>query len=239
MTDQLELSKNGNLDTMKHSLLFALLCTAFTLTACQKKAAEVTAESPVPARETAAAAQPAAEPSEEQQERARKQELMDYAVMEDAYINDAKAQWASAAKASSTFGDEDGKTPSEVNSIKNATGKVDGEAWLNNSQDIGFDWVELSYDKPVFATEVRWVSSNARAETVETISKIELQDSDGKWNTVWSGISEQKKDERGPRTWFVQKFEKTTYPVKAVKFTIANNLHSNYKELDAAQLVGE
>ncbi|HWV16309.1 MAG TPA: hypothetical protein VN030_12830 [Cellvibrio sp.] len=224
---------------MKHSLLLALLCSSLTLTACQKKAAEVAAESPAPARETAAAAQPAAEqePTEEQRERAKKQAQMDYAVMEDTYINDTKAQWAIEAKASSTFGEEDGKAPADSRSVKNVSGKVDGNTWTNNSQDIGFDWVELSYEKPVFATEVRLVTPYGNA--VEAINKIELQDTDGKWNTVWSGISEQKLDERGPRTWFVQKFEKTTYQVKAVKFTIANNLYKNYKEFDAAQLVGE
>lgn len=226
---------------MKHSLLLALVCSSLTLTSCQKKTTEVAIESPSPAQEVTAVKQPTAESTAElteaQEERAKKQALLDYAVMEDTYINDAKAQWASTASASSTFGDENGRTPSSSNLAQNATGKVDSNTWTNNNQDIGFDWIELGYEKPVFATEVRFVTPGG--EAVEAISKIELQDTDGKWNTVWSGISEQQKDRRGSRTWFVQKFEKTSYQVKAVKYTIANNIVRNYKYVDAAQLIGE
>jgi hypothetical protein len=168
---------------------------------------------------------------------AEKQKLMDYATMEDTYMNDPKAQWASTATASSTFGDEDGKTPSDSNLAKNVTGKVDGETWNNNNQDIGFDWIELGYEKPVAATEVRLVMPNGNAP--ESISKVELQDTEGKWNTVWSGISDTKNDDRGRRTWFVKTFPKTAYQVKAVKYTLANNLIHGYKQVDAAQLVGE
>lgn len=157
--------------------------------------------------------------------------------MEDTYINDPKAQWANAAKASSTFGDEDGKTPASSNAPENMIGKVDGETWTNNHQDIGFDWMELGYEKPVSATEVRLVIHQGAG--AEAISKVELQDTEGKWNTVWSGISDVKRDSRGNRTWFVKTFPKTTYQVKAVKYTIANNLFNNYKVIDAVQLVGE
>lgn len=226
---------------MKHSLLLALLCSSLSLTACQKKTAEVAVESSPSTPEITAAKEPATEPTsepeqtEEQQERAKKQALMDYAIMEDSYINDPKAQWVSAAKVSSivTSGsNSDGPlTTTDIN------GKVDGTSWTNNNQEIGFDWAELEFAKPVFATEVRLVIPYG--EGVEAISKIELQDTTGKWNTIWSGISEQKQDQRGNRTWFIQKFDKTSYQVKAVKYTIANNLSFGYKRFDAAQLVGE
>jgi hypothetical protein len=41
------------------------------------------------------------------------------------------------------------------------------------------------------------------------------------------------------RTWFVQKFDKTKFPTRAVKITIANNVQRSYKVVDAVQLVGE
>jgi hypothetical protein len=102
---------------------------------------------------------------------------------------------------------------------------------------MGFDWVEASFDKPVHATEFRSVFHHGKG--VEAVSKLELKDTDGKWYTVWSGISTDKRDERGERTWLVRKFPATAYAVKGAKLTIANNLESGYKEMDAVQLVGK
>jgi hypothetical protein len=226
---------------MKKSLLLTVLLSAVAVVGCKKaenKTPDTTSDSTkVEQTTTVATETKPAELTEAQKELAEKQKLMDYATMEDTYMNDPKAQWASTATASSTFGDEDGKTPSDSNLAKNVTGKVDGETWNNNNQDIGFDWIELGYEKPVAATEVRLVMPNGNAP--ESISKVELQDTEGKWNTVWSGISDTKNDDRGRRTWFVKTFPKTAYQVKAVKYTLANNLIHGYKQVDAAQLVGE
>ena len=226
---------------MKKSLLLTVLLSAIAVVGCKKaenKTPDTTSDSAkVEQTTTVATETKPAELTEAQKELAEKQKLMDYATMEDTYMNDPKAQWASTATASSTFGDEDGKTPSDSNLAKNVTGKVDGETWNNNNQDIGFDWIELGYEKPVAATEVRLVMPNGNAP--ESISKVELQDIEGKWNTVWSGISDTKNDDRGRRTWFVKTFPKTAYQVKAVKYTLANNLIHGYKQVEAAQLVGE
>jgi hypothetical protein len=226
---------------MKKSLLLTLLLSSIAVVGC-KKAEDKAPETPTTTAEQAPVAAPAtetkpAELTDAQKELAEKQKLMDYATMEDTYMNDPKAQWAATATASSTFGDEEGKTPSDSNLAKNITGKVDGNTWHNNNQDIGFDWIELGYEKPVSATEVRLVMPNGNAP--ESISKVELQDTDGKWNTIWSGISDTKNDDRGRRTWFVKTFPKTAYQVKAVKYTLANNVSHGYKQVDAAQLVGE
>jgi hypothetical protein len=226
---------------MNKSLLLTILLSSLALMACHKKAEETApAEMPKVAEAPAASTAPAktaAEMTDAEKETAKKQALMDYGVMEDTYMNDTKAQWASSAKASSTFGDDNGRTPSNSNIADNVKGKVDGTTWTNNNQEIGFDWIELGYDKSVAATEVRLVLPNGNA--TEAISKIELQDTEGKWNTVWSGISDVKNDSRGNRTWFVKTFPKTAYQVKSVKYTMANNVSHGYKYIDAAQLVGE
>ena len=154
--------------------------------------------------------------------------------MEDKFINDPRAQWASSATASTTFG---GKDPAENNLAKNVTGRIDGNSWTNDQQEIGFDTLEVGYDKPVTATEVRLVVPGA--EGIEAITKVELQDDSGKWNTVWTGLSDVKKDTRGDRTWFVRTFAPTAYKTKAVKYTFANNVERGYKKADAAQLVGD
>lgn len=221
------------------SLLLVLTCSL--LFACQKKNTEASAQESASAAPVAAAepvkSTPTEEPSEEQRQLEEKKKLMDYAMMEDQYMNDPKAQWASGAKASSTFGDEGKSGPADSNLPKNTLGKVDGNTWTNNHQDIGFDWLETSYDKPVSANEVRVVFEGGSG--VEAISKIELQDPSGNWVTVWTGVSEQKHDSRGRRTWFVRSFEKTPFKTKTVRISLANNLERGYKVVDAVQLVGE
>ncbi len=204
------------------------------IVACGKKA-----EAPAPAEPASATTQASGPPavaqqSEDQHLQAEKQQALEFATMEDKYMNDPRAQWASTASASSTFGDPE---PADSNLPKNVIGKVDGNEWVNNNQTIGFDWLITEYATPVAATEVRLVVS--QGEGIEAISKIELQDIEGKWTQIWSGVPDIKKDTRGPRTWYVRTFDKTPYKVKAVRYTIANNLYHGYKKVDAAQLVGE
>ena len=228
----------------KTPLVAALLVTAM-LAACGKKdkvdppAAASTAPAPTAASAPPAipAPAPTTEPTPEQQERAAKQARLDFATMEDGYINDARGQWAQAVKASSTFGDDNGKTPSEFSVATNIAGAPDDRRWMNNRPDMGFDWIEATYAKPVAATEVRLVCSNDAC--ARSVSKLELQDATGHWNTLWSGLNDVPLEKRGPRNWFVKTFPKTTYPVQAVKVTFANNVERGYKEVDALQLIGE
>lgn len=227
-------------DTMKPSARLVLLLAPLLLVACHKKQPEAAAAAPAPvvvAAAPAPAAAPAAAPAEltdEQREKAEKQALLDYSNMEEKYLTDPKAQWAASATASSVYGDP---KPAESSVAVNAVGPINDKNWTNNNLELGFDWIELGYAKPVSATEVRLVLGGG--DGVESLTKVELQSTDGKWNTVWSGISDVKKDRRGARTWFVRSFEKTAYKVKAVKYTIANNMEHVYKNVEAAQLVGE
>lgn len=212
-----------------------VLAVAAALTACQKKADDA------PAADAGSSAPPAtqapaetAEPTEADRERAEKQAALDYATMEDSYLNDSKGQWAASATATSVFGDSAGGA-SDVNKADNLIGKPDGREWTNDHQDMGFDSFEASFAKPVHATEVRAVFSAG----IEAVSKVEVKGVDGTYATVWSGINEDPKDDRGPRHWFVRKFPATTSPVQAVKITIANSVERGYKVVDAVQLVGE
>lgn len=221
---------------MKQWLIPGLILSSMVVAGCGKKS-EPTPEAAPPAQEQSQAPAATAEPSQDDTERAKKQALLDFANMEDKYINDPLAQWAATGKASSTFGDDDGREPSASNLASNVTGAVDGKTWTNNKQDVGTDWLEATFAKPVAATEVRVVFQGG--EGVEAVSKVELQDTSGNWNTVWSGLSDVKEDDRGSRTWFVKTFEKTPYQATAVKITIANNVQRGYKVVDAVQLVGE
>jgi hypothetical protein len=228
---------------MKRHATVAAIMLATLLTACHKK--EKTEEpapaaTPAPAPAPAAApvaATPPAEQTPEQRELAQKKLALEYGVMEDKYINDTRAQWATEAKASSVFGGAAKSKPGDSNSPERATGPSDGNTWTNANIDQGFDWLELGYATPVNATEVRVVVNGGQG--VEAINKLELQDTDSKWYTVWEGVNDVKRDLRGNRTWFVRTFDKTPYKVKAVKITFANNLQHDYKIVDAVQLVGD
>lgn len=218
----------------------------FILGACNKKTSEENAgkdqsavKTTSPSTEIAQNPATVAEPSPEAQELAKKQTLLEYGMMEDGYINDPRAQWASSAKASSNYGEskeDPAKSLSSYGADK-ATGGADGNTWSNNQTDMGFDWLALDYTKPVSATEVRIVFKSGNS--VEAVSKVELIDSHNQLHTVWSGISDVKNDSRGSRTWFVRKFAATLYKAKGVKITFANSLVNDYKEIDAVQLVGD
>lgn len=222
---------------MNRTAAITTLILAVALAACQKS--EKTVEAPVAAAPAATPA-PAAEPppqTDEQRELEKKQALLAFGVMEDKFLNDARGQWASEAKASSTYGDSNGQTPSSTNVVQNAVGAPDDKLWSNANTDKGFDWIEVGFATPVNATEVRVVLP--RGQGIEAINKLELQDVDGKWVTVWEGLHNEKPDKRGDRSWFVRTFEKTSYKAKAARVTYANNLHHDYKVVDAVQLVGD
>ena len=231
---------------MKYGAIALPVALALALAGCNKEnrdsaadtaGAATATQTPAPGARQADA--PTAEPSAEQRARDEQQARLDYATMEDGYLNDARGQWASSAKASSSFGDAN-EAPADSQSSNTpwqATGSPNGNAWNNNSQDIGFDWIELAYARPVKATAVRVVTADE--EAAESISRIELIDTEGKANVVWSGLSDTKRDERGARTWVVRDFDATAYQVKAVKLTFANNVSTGYKQVDAVQLIGD
>jgi len=215
-----------------------VLAVVAALSACSKKTGEAPADAGTgapPATQEPAQSAPSAEQAEADRKRAEKQAALDYATMEDTYLNDPKGQWAQSATASSVFGQTGSNGPSDVNKAQNMVGKPDGREWTNDNQDMGFDWLEATFEKPVHATEVRVLFSRGN----EAVSKVEVKGVDGAYTTVWSGLNEDPEDRRGSRHWFVRKFDATTNPVQGVKVTIANSVERGYKVVDAVQLVGE
>lgn len=231
------------------SLLFILLSTLL-LVACNKKAPEsasVEAISSASASTTAATTAQAPTSTEttstpleltkEEKELAEKRSLMEYSKMEESYLTDVRGQWATNAIASSSFGNANKDDASRLESSIKAAGAPDTKSWTNNNQELGFDWLDLNYAKPVNATEVRVALENGNGS--ESLSKIELKDEAGNWHVMWSDISTIKEDKRGRRTWFVKSFEKTKFKVVGVKISFANNLERRYKYVDAVQLIGD
>ena len=225
---------------------------ALALAACGKKPETVEAAPgiEVPA-ESAAAADPVPADAAEvagatdnsvlpEDETARRQALLDYATMEGSFLNDPNAQWAATARASSAFGQagmNDGDDPMTPNAPGQVTGPLDGNTWSSETTNVGFDWIEVGFNRPVFAEALRIVFPDG--QIAESISKIELIDDTGTAHTIFSGVSPFKRDARGPRTWVVPEFEKTSFKVTGAKITFANALLDRYKEVDAIQISGE
>jgi hypothetical protein len=230
------------------TFIAGVLAIALSVSACDKKpepaAQPVTgAEAPAPVVAPMAGL-PSAAPADysvlPEDETARKQALLDYAMMEDAFINDPKAQWAATAKASSAFGDAGmtaGDNPTSSNSPSQATGAPNDESWTGKSASIGMDWLQVAFSAPVNATEVRFVLPDGNHAVA--ISRIELIDDTGTAHTIFSGVSPFTEDARGPRTWVTQRFEATPYKVVGTKLTFANVIVEEFKEIDAVQIVGE
>lgn len=218
--------------------------SVLSLAACQRQAPDAAplaaAEGPAasaPATDPAGAASLVIEPSEAQRTLAERQGKLEYAIMEDGHLNDPKGQWASAAKASSSSNEAQAPADPKESRAWRVTGEPDGNTWSQAKQDIGMDWIQLTYDRPVHAEAVRVVLRGA--EAVEAITKVEVLDQAGVAQTVWSGLSDVKRDPRGDRTWFERTFARTDAPIVGVKVTFANNVASGFKEVDAVQLVGE
>jgi hypothetical protein len=164
---------------------------------------------------------------------AERRAAIDWATRQDQILKDPNGQWAVQATASSTYNDA-----KEVESwaANQAAGPPnvekygdDGHAWAPKTENGGLEWLDLTYVKPVHATEVRVRESFGSGAVI----KIELQDQKGAWHTVWTGTDTTK-----GLDYLIAKFPKTDYLATHVKVTLATNLIPGWNEIDAVQLVG-
>lgn len=163
----------------------------------------------------------------------RKREQIEWALKQDEIKNDPKGQWATQAKASSTFNDA---KPNASYAASQATGAPDvqvysttPQAWSAKTPDSGIEWIELTFAKPVHATAVRVRESSGSGAVI----KIELFDDKGAPQTVWSGADTTKE-----LNYLIAEFPKTAFKSNRVKVTLATNVVSGWNQIDAVQLVG-
>jgi hypothetical protein len=182
---------------------------------------------------TVAPVAPPAPPSAEEREAARKQAQIDWALKQDEIKNDPNGQWATGAKASSTFNDAQGNTSYAANQ---ATGEPNvqvysttPQAWSSKTPDSGIEWLELTFARPVHATAVRVRESSGSGALI----KIEVFDEKGAAHTVWSGTDATKE-----LNYLIAEFSKTAFMTNRVKLTLATNVVSGWNQIDAVQLVG-
>ena len=156
------------------------------------------------------------------------------AVGETEILADARGQWASAARASTEYGPAD-------YSAQQATGAPDvgryGDdacAWAPSASERQVEWLELTFAKPVRASEVRVRQSY----TPGTIVKVEAFAPDGSGRVLWSG-RDANVYPQGRIAWFLLRVPTTAQPVARVRITLDTPAAKGWKEIDAVQLVGE
>lgn len=197
------------------------------------------ASAPAPASSESAPATPAAAApaAEEDEATIEKRKAVEYALNEEKIATDPKGQWASSAKATSTYGDA--KDPQDYSASK-ATGAPDvanfsdnGNAWTAKEADGGIERLEVGFARPVHASEIRIRQSFAPG----AIIKVELIDTTGAGHVVYEGVDAATYDKYN--FWFRKSFDKTTYQVAGAKITLATNAVPSWNEIDAVQLIGE
>jgi hypothetical protein len=196
-------------------------------------AASAPAATAAPAAATAAPATPAAPPTAAEREAERKKAQIEWALKQDEIKSDPNGQWATDAKASSTFNDAKGNTSY---SASQATGEPNvqtysttPQAWSSKTPDSGIEWIELTFAKPVRANAVRVRESSGSGALI----KIELFDEKGAAHTVWTGTDSTKE-----LNYLIAEFPKTAFMTNRVKLTLATNVVSGWNQIDAVQLVG-
>jgi hypothetical protein len=188
---------------------------------------------PAPVVATAAPVAAPAKPTAADVEAARKQAQIEWALKQDEIKNDPNGQWATGAKASSTFNDAKGNTSYSANQ---ATGEPNvqvysttPQAWSSKTPDSGIEWLELTFTKAVRASAVRVRESSGSGALI----KIEVFDDKGAAHTVWSGTDSTKE-----LNYLIAEFPKTAFTTNRVKLTLATNVVSGWNQIDAVQLVG-
>ncbi|MFL6551128.1 MAG: hypothetical protein ACJ8OJ_20725 [Povalibacter sp.] len=234
----------------KWALLMMLTATLSAAGCAEKK--EATTDSPaasfVPAVEQAAAssgassaATPAPAAAVDSAANDEKAAAIQAALAEDAIVSDPRGQWATSGTSSSTYASDKAATAKTSYAPNAATGAPDverygdnGNAWTTETPDKGIEWLEVKFDKPVAATQLR-IRQNYGGGA---IMKVELIDDAGMRHIVWQGIDQQA---YAPSTisWFDRSFEKTAYKATGARITLATNAVLGWNEIDAVQLLGD
>ena len=155
----------------------------------------------------------------------------------DALVStEGTAQWAVSARAGSEYG------PVQ-NSASRATGAPDvpgaddhPNAWCPAVRDSGTDWLELTFERPGPATEVRVRQSYGPGSIV----KVEAIDTDGQSHVWWEGLDPYGQEGlASDAVWFSVRVPATGYAVQKIRLTLDLGLHGRWKQIDAVQLIRE
>jgi hypothetical protein len=229
-------------DRLRHRLA-AVIFACLLVAGCRKgpeaaapvaSGPAVNAPAPAPTSVAASSGNTEAAPGGAGAETTAKQAGAEWALKQDAIKNDPDGQWAIQAKASSSYHDAEGAATWSANQATGAPNVEkygdDGRAWAPKTPDGGIEWLDLTFPKPVFGTEVRIRESCGSGAVI----RVELFDEKSTPHVVWAG-NDPTKD----LNYLLVTFKKTTYKTDRVKVTLATNVVPGWNEIDAVQLVGK
>jgi hypothetical protein len=157
-------------------------------------------------------------------------------------LPNATHQWAVSASASSSYGgmgeNRDDQSPYAATGSPDVEACTDDQkAWTPEDDDSGEQWLQLTYDAPVYVSEVRIRESLGPGAVV----KVELM-KEGSLSTIWEGKDLNK---QCPGYFsvtykeYVNNITKSMTPYKTdtVRITIDTEVDP-WNEIDAVELVG-
>ncbi len=139
------------------------------------------------------------------------------------------SQWAVSAEASSSFGFPDWGANRATGAPDVPDCSDDSRAWAS-ARGSGVEWLQLTYARPVHATEVRVYQTLGRG----AISRIVLITEGGEQDVVWEGT-----DALEPCPGYLSaSFPRTDYRVIAVRVDLDQSRTGFWNEIDAVELIG-
>lgn len=155
--------------------------------------------------------------------------------LSDAIVTaDSAGQWAVNATAGSQYDKKQYAALQATGAPNISVAGNSPDAWCPAKKNDGTDWLEVSFAKPVHATEVRIRQNDAPG----CISKIEVSEPDGTAHVWWEGVDPYVPPPTREIVWFGVRVPKTTYLVAKLKITLNLATVSGWKEIDAVQLIG-
>jgi hypothetical protein len=155
-------------------------------------------------------------------------------LSETAVVGDPAGQWAASAQASSQYGPGE-RSASRASGAPDVPGMDDHpNGWAPATRDRGTEWLELTFAKPVRASEVRVRQNHGPGAIV----KVEAIEPGGRSHVWWEGVDPYGQHGEGrDAVWFAVRVPPTDYPVAKVKLTLNLAAHPRWKQIDAVQLV--
>jgi hypothetical protein len=149
-------------------------------------------------------------------------------------IADSAGQWAVSATAGSEYGTPDYSAAQAVGAPNVAVAGNDPASWCPASKNTGSDWIDVTFAQQVYATEVRVRQNNGPG----AITQVEAIESDGTAHIWWKGVDPFQAPALRDVVWFGVRVPKTAYLVARIKLTLDLAAVTDWKEIDAIQLVG-
>lgn len=147
---------------------------------------------------------------------------------------DTAGQWAVTATAGTQYGRTQYSAAQATGAPNISVAGNSPDAWCPASKTNGTDWLEVTFARPVHATELRVRQNDAAG----AITKIEAIDPDGMAHVWWEGVDLNQAPVVREIVWFAVRVPKTSYLVAKVKITLNLAAGPGWKEIDAVQLVG-